>query len=723
MLLRLNGWPIPIAVGSASQTVEIFDPYTSEAGRVSPQSRLPSRETFIGRTSPLESDDAATLRGLLSATSHVVACDVNAWTSTGVGPVVASTGNWSLGVRPAGAAPGAGHGRGYLTVTTAIGWRIALPAEWSVMFWRDVTTVPEHVVVRSDGRVWTNGVETGTALEVEVASDGTLALGAGVYDDIVAMPFLASAPFVVAFYRATTGAGLSLRLSFDEAFDDDLGRVGLPVIAGTVAHRPGVTGYGASFTAPTGALTYAAHVAHTLFGASALSVDCWLRKDTHGGPQYLFTKSANGFFAHVTSAAWPNALEITAGVVTASGTALTTARIPRPPLGEFEHLAMSWSAATGIVRLYGNGVALVPIASTVFAAAASNDSAASLIVGNNATGTAGFAGVIDELRVAFGSEITALEARERYLAGLTGAAAPLPRPFAGTPVLDVSGEALGGRLVPMVAAMPTAAVVQHGSRRGNGWRNDSRYVDLDLRERTPRPSDRAADDDAFFDARLTPTALALAGQLRARTSGFEVLAGGSPVWERGLWGAVRAQSFDGTGAGAWIVPPQVAPSLAGLARFTVIAWVRAAANGTVLGLNLAAADPKVQLAVAGGRPSLVVKPAAGEPALALNDLAGPSLLDGDWHLISFSVDVENQTVRQQQDGAGLEGGATYATTTPAWTVNAFDATGDPAEHAIGTAGDGTSPFSGAIARVQILPYMLVPAEHHARWRRGVRGAA
>jgi hypothetical protein len=190
-----------------------------------------------------------------------------------------------------------------------------------------------------------------------------------------------------------------------------------------------------------------------------------------------------------------------------------------------------------------------------------------------------------------------------------------------------------------------------------------------------------------------------------------------------MWGATRTLAFDGSGGDSVSVPDKVAASLSGLSRLTVLAWIRAVANGVVLGMNLAPSDPKVQLAVAGGRPSLVLKPAAGEAALALNDLAGPTLLDDDWHLISFSVDVENRMVWQQQDGAGLDGGATYDTSTPAWTVSTFDATREISEQNIGTAGDTTSPFEGAIARVQLLPYLLSPAEHHARWRRAARGFA
>jgi len=723
VFLRLNGWPIPIAVGSASQTTEIFDPYGSEDGRSIPSSRLPPRETFIGRTPPLEYDDAGTLRGMLAGASHVVSADINAWSSSGVGPTVAASGNWSLGVRPSGSFPGAGHGRGFLTVTTSIGWAFALPPTWTVMFWRDVTTTPAHVVVRSDGRVWTDGVETGTAPEVDV-SDGTLTLSAGVYDDIVAMPFLASADFIAAFYRSTVGAGLSMRLSFDEVLDDDFQRVLPPVVFAPVVLRPGIVGNGALFTGPGSALWYPAHAAHTAFGASALSFDCWYRKDTHGGPQYLVSKTSNGFFAYVDSSAWPDVQTVTAGVYTASGIATTTAEIPRQALGEWQHIAFSWSVATGTVVLYANGVRLVPVSSTPYAAAAANDAAQSLVVGNNPLGTAGFDGIVDEIRVALGFEVSLLEARERYLAGLTGAPGPLPRPFAPAPVIDATGEVLGGRLVPMVGALPPASVVQHGSRRGNGWRNDSRYVDLDLRERSSRPLARATSDDARFDVRLSPASIAPSGALRARSAGFGVLtAVGPQTWERGLWGASRVQLFGGLGGDGWVVPPEVAASLAGLSSLTVLAWIRVSTTGAVLGLNIAAADPKVQLSVAGGRPALTFKPATGEPALTLNDLSGPTLLDGDWHLISFSVDVENQTVRQQQDGAGIEGGATFTTATPAWSTTTIDATSHATQHRIAATGASGLPFDGAIARIQILPHTLTPMAHHALWRYGTRGFA
>lgn len=138
--------------------------------------------------------DANTIEGLFSGWGHHFNFNDNAFSSRGIGPEASSTYTISNS-DPV-------FGRGNLSVGSSnyILWDLDLPELWTVMYWRDCDTTPEHVVVRSDGESWLNGVSTVIGFSELTITNGTVSLGEGEYDDLVVLPFEASASFIEAFY-------------------------------------------------------------------------------------------------------------------------------------------------------------------------------------------------------------------------------------------------------------------------------------------------------------------------------------------------------------------------------------------------------------------------------------------------------------------------------------------------------------------------------------------
>lgn len=474
--LRINGWRVLARDGTVSGDRVEWEPgVRARTGRPI-RSRRAVLDDLDLEVPLLHESDADALAALLEGRGHHFPFDVDAHAESGLGPDTAAAGNWSIGYATPGLSGAGVLGAGYLTVTTSIVWDALLPAsDWTVMYWRGAGTrsSAEHVIVRSDGMKFADGVRDDLLATTELTVDedlGAVALSAGSYDDLVILPWIAPRSFCQDCYRWMVAGGLLFHAPLlDGSARDTLMNVAAPTLGGTVSvlRAGGKTGGCIIADAAAEVVTYAASAAVSMNGRAEFAVEALV---------YPLAAGTAGVVAnHVTGGAgWDLDLQantptgrigVRARARTGSGTAyLQTAPTDivnsLVPL-TWNHVVFSWDMTSGEVTMWINGDRVPRVAGSFadFAAAPANDAAASLRLGNDSTGAVPANARIGGVRF-YGLEPTDEEVTERWAATLEGVTGAEPRPFSSLPRLVFDGAVVGYRPREVLGEVTEQQVMQ-----------------------------------------------------------------------------------------------------------------------------------------------------------------------------------------------------------------------------------------------------------------------
>jgi len=199
----INGWALEAAgLDEGERTVQSF------IGADSTYLNRPQRErSGIAKTWEIPvvcqtPADADTLEGLLGGRSFLIPCDDDAWSAgTGIGPAPGSA--YTVEHQGAGEAR---FGRGFLDITSAT-WDGKLPpGKHAIAYWRGGPGSWEHVIVRSDGAKWLDGVRADATPTPELTiAAPSFTLAAIEVDEIAVYAFLPSDPYLEASAAWTIG--------------------------------------------------------------------------------------------------------------------------------------------------------------------------------------------------------------------------------------------------------------------------------------------------------------------------------------------------------------------------------------------------------------------------------------------------------------------------------------------------------------------------------------
>lgn len=729
MFARLNGWALPVKDGSVSEGRSSFGRLESSyLGRPTRGHRAHGRAISFAALY-LEQEDADTLEGLLEGRGWHFPFDVDAHSDNGIGP---DSGTWSILPRPP-VSDGV-FGGGYLVVSATTTWDLTLPEVFTVLFWRDVDAVAEHVAVRSDGAKWIDGVRNDAAITTELAvGSGAVALAAGAYDDLVVLPFAASAAFIVAVHRWCTERGLAFYVPFDEQTGRDVVLDTAAVLDGTGAvERWGGRCGGCYRGSLSGdAIHYAAADAAAQ-GNAEISFELWARADgAASGTLASHKVGAAGWSVRAVGGLVTGRLGVRVEVATAGGLAVlqspATTEATFAPSQQL-HVVFSWAQSTGAIRLWLGGVEVDRDAATDWpGSAASADAAAALYLGNRLALDDGFVGRISEPRF-YKAALTTLEVRERFLQGIGGVRGALPRPFSALPALVLDGEIVGGRALEVSAVTREQAVVQHGQRSGvsaTGWRNNSRTMQVELEpvaldagpESLPAPLWSFLMDERYLDG------AALSPAQRGPPAATSV---GAAAYAVGPFASGRARVFASSIASRFNLTAAHVAALYGQQAATIVAWLRrTSAVATERGVaHLANAAGNTKLGLAIDSSFHVVVRGRSVPADSLVSLASTATVGtGPYHLVGGFLDLANGRKGVFADDAGLASVPTgfYESAAASFGAARFSADAHAAESILGGGAVLAAPFSGDLAVVAVYPGVLTAAEVSRLWRAGRRG--
>lgn len=699
VFVRLNGWKLPARDETPEQTRTPFgempDGFLGRPFRT--RKGLPSSWKLTANVMGLRDTlDPDTLRCLLIGEAHHFPLNTDAFSDIGLGPEAGST--YTLLPRTATAGV---TGPGYLSVGGGqfVLWDTALPSgRWTVAYWRNVTTTPQHIVVRADGVTWLNGVQAVTAtpeLLVDPVFGSLTLLGAGTFDDLVVWPEKMSAGFLEAFYRWTSGKQLLLDVPFDFHNDDVTGRSVVTAVNTAVGGRQrGQIGSAQRFNGGTCGYT---GTALQIGGRATFSVECWFRWDSTlvpGTPAALFVR---GVGITVSFALFINSTTrvLTGQVITGAGTASSTGGFITKDV--WHHVVMTWTQATGRVGLWVDGADVTTV-TAAFASAPSADATHTTRVGNGTAGVSAFAGDMDGVRM-YGLALTAEEVVDHYQAGLKNIAPPVVQPCSALPALEVDGALVGWRQTTVLPDEAENTYVQHGGGV-QAWSNASRDIPVVLDEVL-----------AFERARVTEPLVGFVLSDQFDTAGALLpfrgeFAAGTRTgnYGPGPWGGLFGRALVFGGASVVTLPNSIALALSGLSAVTVLAWVRRGALGalhTVLDLGISAGNTKINLGVTAANVlSFATRAAVAEATFtravqAFTDTTG-------WHMVGGYADLPNDLHATVLDDVTSEGAA-------AFTASAFS-TEVGGQQNIGLDVNGANRWVGEISSVLVWGRKLSAAE-------------
>ncbi|WP_141323604.1 hypothetical protein [Myxococcus sp. AB025B] len=203
--LSLNGIPVPVVEGRRRQVSIGTDSRAfSGAYRLG---RRAVRQEWEFKTPPLPRDEVLALRGLIAGDGHAVSFDGDAFTSRGLNQASAT------GLVFQGARFGGGLN---LAVGASASWSMQLGARWTALHYVFSSSAGAwlHVINRSDGKRWTQGVPSSNAGGLSVVSGALAVTGATnavSFDDVVGLPFEvpdAWVPHLVAWHAARPWSAL-----------------------------------------------------------------------------------------------------------------------------------------------------------------------------------------------------------------------------------------------------------------------------------------------------------------------------------------------------------------------------------------------------------------------------------------------------------------------------------------------------------------------------------
>lgn len=172
MFIRLNGIPISVADGSVSIGSSRFGQYADSVFGRPRGGDKGYVKNFSMTTIPILPDAAESIVGLSENLGHWFGFETDAWSDNGASPTAGTYGLATGGF--AGAAK-------RLSVTSGdLSFELDLRGgKWTVAYARtdDFGTTWDHVVVRSDGIRWLNGVRNDSATSGEMyVSNGTVTI-------------------------------------------------------------------------------------------------------------------------------------------------------------------------------------------------------------------------------------------------------------------------------------------------------------------------------------------------------------------------------------------------------------------------------------------------------------------------------------------------------------------------------------------------------------------
>lgn len=733
--LRVSGWPVSARPGATERSTswgELGETYVgspTRAYRGRPRSWDVEAVVY-------DQSDADTFAFLLDGRGHHFPFDLDATSDAGLEPDTVASGNWGVQARVVGplGLGGGVFGVGYLLVLTSVTWDVGCPdTAWTVMYWRKVGSFAtrEHVVVRSDGARFLNGVRADATSTTELTvSGGGVALSVGSYDDLVVLPHVASDGFVTSFYRWTTGCGLTFWLPFDNVSARDvIGDLVPSSLTATLPRFGGQVNGGLLVNGGGQDVVYAAAPAINLLGKTELTVEFGLNP-IPGAVNLKSIVAKNTFFVgyQITGTEVTPVLDRLAlsfrvfgasGICSVASLGNVASTLKK---GEWHHLIFTWAAGDGVARMYVDGTevprALTTV--TVVPGAATDDSAIAMTIGGG--GFVPMQSSMDEFRI-YSTRLTAAEIRERAHAFLIERQpGPVATSFSPLPNLETWGEANGCRSIVACAQPAEESYVQHGQRSPSStsaWTNNARNVKGTLDQiiapelaLTSQPLWSYVVDELY----LSGTALR---PRHGRLSNATVV-GAVPI-TRGPYGYARSGTFSGAGGNRVELNGEVAAGLFFQRQITLLAWVQRAALGaihTVFQCSYSVGVVKVMLRVtAANMLEAQVRAASAEAVQTLTSTV--TLADAGWHLVGLRCDVGNRVLDALKDDAGVDVAANFQTSTPAFTATEFG----PGANATNYVGSdaASNNWSGGIAVVSLFPRVLSQNEIRTIWRAGSNG--
>lgn len=219
--LRINGITVPCRDGTVSKSPSAWGKHGPSFLNRPIKKRRKRIRSWSASTPPIDAETADSFEGLLEGRGHHFSFDganAGAWSDAGLGPESGST--YTIG------APGK-IGSGKLVITVNVVWNANLIDNKStVLYWRsdDAGATWEHIVVRSDGAKWADGVRADATATAELTvSNGAVAFtNAYEIDDLVILPFVLAETHAEQFYVWSNAGALPFsplpRLTVDGDF-------------------------------------------------------------------------------------------------------------------------------------------------------------------------------------------------------------------------------------------------------------------------------------------------------------------------------------------------------------------------------------------------------------------------------------------------------------------------------------------------------------------------
>lgn len=702
--LRLDGWRVPVLNEQAreeyAQHGEVDASFTGRPNRR--RRGLPRK--WQHDAGYLTSQDADTLEMLLERKAHKFGFERDAFSDSGIGPEAGG----AYTITPRNPADG-GFGWSYVNVIGTLTYDMRLPdSQWTVAWWRvGVGTRTEtHLVVRSDGAKWIDGVRADATPTAELTvSNGAVAFTAGQYDNLWIAPLAVSDSFAAMLWRWQSGRGLVFDVRFEGAALDVRRHNQYSSQAGNFVR--GVVAQSMLFALATDRARFNAGVGdHGVFGKVQFSVATWVRLDVGGGtPSIAYQINAGGWHLSVNATK-----HVTFTLVTGAGTVSVTSSTPLV-VGAWTHVAATWDQITGVGTLYLDGVDVSSARVSFPGSAAASDVLADLTIGNNAGLTAVFPGAIDEMRL-HSVALSADEVVEHWQGGLAGVRPPGVQAFrAGHPGLVAFGASTGWREVATVPSSEGQDYQQAGGQLG--WVNNLRKVTTVLDEYADFESSAIQPTPSWQWFLGAPSNIGTV--IQPARGGIQAIRSGG-TFVLGPQGAPGNVALGVSLAGTVDLPQEIVVALADSKAVSVMAWVRRSSTGsgdTILNLTTAGASTRLLFSINAAGALFVSARGAAADALQTHVSALTMLSTTQWSCVGCVVNVAGDSLTVFKDGQSTSSAAAFASTFFTPEVGTLNR--------IGLDVAGADRFSGDILCVGIWPRALTLAEHQAIHAAGIGG--
>jgi len=708
----INGWVLPIAInGARSAREQEGGPDRGWTGRPNVyRYGMPRRWSVT--TSKMSHGDADTLEALLDGRGHHIPLNGDFYSTAGLVPQ-GGTAAFSF---PGWTAEPPVHGRSHLSITSGnIIWNPGfIDGKWTVMYWRGADLGvgygnAVHVVVRSDGAKWENGVRNDVLTTSEMTvSNGAVSFGVEEYDDIVLLPYAAVAGMIESFYLWTTAHALSAYVPMDNLGREVIGGV-VATDTGTVVFAETADGGYADLQDASARLAYGTSPGFDVASVGdvdGFTVEAWINLDTLASDAVVLD--------HVSASLGWTLQVTTVGKVSFTATRATTdtevlSQTGDVPLSAWTHVAAVMNPATLRATIYVNGLPVSPSTDIQGDGALDSDTAAVLYVGNNAGSANAIDGKIAGVRI-MQRAATAAEVLERYRRG-RGKSAPVRMPFPDLPYLNLCGDIVDNIPTIVLGSSSGQSVVQHGS--STGWVDNAREISGEMDEIIHEEVSRSAPDVGYImDSKyITGTTIYAVHGPHSGTLQGGVLADG----RQGPFGHGQSIVMSDASTHRILLSTAERDGLSGARAVTVATWVRkdTSVNSDVL-LHYTVSGTTALLGfddgAAGGALRIGARAYSGDTFRNLEHAY--AFDDGEWHHLAGFVDLANGQLALYVDGAQVafrQQSGVGSGNTNLWAQPRFsdEQTGNSY---IGADGTPANSFNGDIAKMLVWYRRLDDAE-------------